>query len=145
MHIFLKEKLYNLLSVIAFLIVLAGSLLLAHQCEISLTEFTWSDLLWLVLATFRLSRMIVHEKVFSIFRYLISKTLKYPLGRSLNYLITCPWCTSMWAALFIFDVFLLVPYGKVLIILLAISALAVPLLLLSEMMAKKANHGNYPE
>ena len=85
----------------------------------------------IILATCRLARMIVYEKVFGLIRYLISLYLKFPVVRSLNNLITCPWCTGVWVALIIVDIYYLIPFGNYLIIFLAVSAVASPLILLS--------------
>jgi len=89
------------------------------------------DAIVLVLATYRISRMIVYEKIFSLVRYFISKNSGKALFASVNNLITCPWCTAVWIALFLFDIYWLVPYGDYFIYIMSISALATPLVMIS--------------
>ena len=89
------------------------------------------DAVLIILATYRISRMVVYEKVFSYFRFLIKIRTKNGFFNSINNLITCPWCTSVWIALFLLDIFYLVPYGNYFVYIMVISAIASPLILLS--------------
>ncbi len=139
MNVLMQEKLYNMLSVVFFLAALALSVILAVRLHVAELIPKNKVLILLVIATYRLSRMVVYEKVFSLFRFLISKTLKHPLGLSLNYLISCPWCTGVWSALFLYDVYLFVPYGEVILLLLAISGLATPFVLISNWLTQRAD------
>jgi hypothetical protein len=131
MNIFLREKYFNVGSAFFFLLCIGGSVYTINAFGKSISQLGWSDTILLSLATYRLARMIVYEKVFSLFRYFIGKKISSPLGMSLNYLITCPWCTGVWVALFLFDIYFLVPYGNILVYLLAIAGIATPLVQLS--------------
>lgn len=53
-----------------------------------------------VLATYRLTKLIMDDKITEDFRSLIFE--KFPRDSKLVYLITCPWCVSVWAGLTIF-------------------------------------------
>jgi hypothetical protein len=53
-----------------------------------------------VLATYRLTKLIMDDKITEDFRSLIFE--KFPRDSKLAYLITCPWCVSVWAGLTIF-------------------------------------------
>ena len=53
-----------------------------------------------VLATYRLTKLIMDDKITEDFRNLIFE--KFPRDSKLAYLLTCPWCVSIWAGLTIF-------------------------------------------
>jgi len=127
----IKEKTLNFISSIAYLSVFIASVWLIRNAGIGIDQISAVDAIVLVLATYRISRMIVYEKIFSLVRYFISKNSGKALFASVNNLITCPWCTAVWIALFLFDIYWLVPYGDYFIYIMSISALATPLVLIS--------------
>lgn len=131
MNPLLKEKVLNFLSVLIYLFFFGISIFFVTKKEVSISHISLTDVGIMILATYRIARMIVYERVFGLFRYWISLYLKYPFVRSLNNLITCPWCTGVWVALAVFDIYYMIPYGNYLIFLFAISAVASPLILLS--------------
>jgi hypothetical protein len=53
-----------------------------------------------ILATYRLTKLIMEDKITEDFRNLIYE--KFPKDSKLAYLIGCPWCVSIWAGLTIF-------------------------------------------
>lgn len=124
----LREKAINFLSVIVYLIIFIASIFLYEYKNLAIADISIIDAVLLILATYRISRMIVYEKVFSYFSYLIRVRSGSSIFNSINNLITCPWCTSVWIALIFFDIYYMVPYGKYLIYLMVISAIASPLI-----------------
>jgi hypothetical protein len=127
----LKEKAFNFLSIFVYLVLFIASIFLFEYKDLSIADISIIDAVLLIFATYRISRMIVYEKVFGYFRYLIRVRSGNSFFNSINNLITCPWCTSVWIALFFFDIYYMVPYGNYFIYLMVISALASPLILLS--------------
>ena len=108
----LREKALNFVSIFVFLIIFIVSIFLFELKGYFFGDISLLDSALIILATYRISRMVVYEKVFSYFRYLIKIRTKNGFFNSINNLITCPWCTSVWIALFLFDIFYLVPYGN---------------------------------
>lgn len=53
-----------------------------------------------IVATYRLTKLIMEDKITEDFRNLIYE--KFPKDSKLSYLIGCPWCVSIWAGLTIF-------------------------------------------
>lgn len=53
-----------------------------------------------ILATYRLTKLIMEDRITEDFRNLIYS--KFPKDSMLSYLIGCPWCISIWAGLTIF-------------------------------------------
>lgn len=127
----LKEKAINFVSIFIFLIFLIVSIFLFELKGFIFSDISLLDSVLIILATYRISRMVVYEKVFSFFRYLIKGRIKNGFFNSINNLITCPWCTSVWIGLFLFDIYYMVPYGRYFIYLMVISSIASPLILLS--------------
>ena len=126
-----REKVLNFNSILVFVVILACSVYLAFLLKISLNSLSVIDIILLSLSCYRLSRMIVYEKVFELIRnYLGSNTDKALIG-SIHNLITCPWCAGVWVSLIVFDIYYLLPFGKYLIYILAISAIATPLVMLN--------------
>lgn len=126
-----REKVLNFASMLVFLAFLAGSVWVARYLGFRLTKVTLFDMVLLSLSCYRISRMLVYEKIFSLIRFYISTNSDKALIGSINNLITCPWCTGVWVALFVFDVYYLVPFGNYLIYILSIAAIASPLVVLS--------------
>jgi len=53
-----------------------------------------------VLATYRLTKLVMEDKITEDLRFLIYS--KLPSDSKLVYLLNCPWCVSIWAGLVIF-------------------------------------------
>jgi len=53
-----------------------------------------------IVATYRLTKLIMDDKITEDFRNLIYE--KFPKDSKLAYLIGCPWCVSIWAGATIF-------------------------------------------
>lgn len=62
-----------------------------------MTPFSFIDGVILVLAVFRITRLITTDEIFSKVRNMIwKKSPAYSGG--IGYLITCDWCTSVWVS-----------------------------------------------
>jgi len=79
----------------------------------------WNFLL-LSLATFRLVRLFTYDKIFAFVRAGLSESAG-GLGRALNSLIVCPWCTGAWTALAVTAAFLATPYSQPILLVLAVA------------------------
>jgi len=124
MNSFVREKVIDFLSTFVFLIALSISIFLLQQNGFKIDIITILDLIIITLATFRVIRMLMYEKIFGIIRYFINSRGEKLFFNSVGNLVKCPWCTGVWAALFIFDLHYLLPYGIYLNYLLAISGVA---------------------
>lgn len=121
---FVREKVVDFLSAIVFLIFLSVSVLLLQENNFEIAEVSILDLVILTLATFRLIRLLMYEKVLGIIRHFIHSRADRLFFKSLGNLVKCPWCTGVWTALFVFDFHYLVPYGLYLNYILAIAGVA---------------------
>lgn len=116
-----KEKLWNILFSILFLILL---IVLFPKFPINeLMEIKILELILIVIATQRLIRLIVYDRIMVFFRDFFPKN-KDSFCDCVHSLISCPWCFGVWAALIILSLYFLTNYGKIIVLLLAISSLA---------------------
>ncbi|MFA5961248.1 MAG: DUF1360 domain-containing protein [Parcubacteria group bacterium] len=85
-------------------------------------EISWFDFTLLFFATFRLIRLFVYD---TITEHVRGYLRRYSSGyrRELSMLINCPWCTGIWAGLFVAFIFFLSPLTHFFVLLLAISGL----------------------
>lgn len=85
--------------------------------EISLAYY-----LIIVLASYRLTRMLTVDVIFEGLREKVWK--KYSTETKLGYLFTCSWCMSIWTTAFLVVLFLVVPvFAYVVSLVLSISAI----------------------
>jgi hypothetical protein len=111
------QNFWNFIFSVFFIMVLAFALLTVQAVRggflISVSPF---DALLMALATFRITRLIVYDKIARWFRELFVKRRVYekdgktwveiiPYGRGFRHtiydLLQCPWCIGIWAALIV--------------------------------------------
>lgn len=101
------------------------------------TEINVFDFIIIILASFRMTRLLVYDKVMEFFRGLFvkierievledevkihSKNYPYGIRRTVHDLLHCPWCTNVWASLIASFLYFLSPISWFFIFLLAVS------------------------
>lgn len=128
-----KHQAWNFWSAFFFfgLVVLVGYLLDRNGLDIK--KITLRDALLIILATFRLTRILVFEKIFKYLRDTLKKREDLYLIGTISSMITCPWCAGVWMTLVVIVFYYLVPYGDLLTYVLALSGIASLLILYSNM------------
>ncbi len=118
------QHFWNFTSIFFYfgLIILVGTIM--HANGFTITEITTRDLIILILASYRLTRIVVFEKIFKFARDFIRNYNRYYFFSTIQFVITCPWCAGVWMALIAIVFFYLIPYGDLLIYALAIAGLA---------------------
>lgn len=130
-------------------LVVSGVIILESIPESALHELTPFELVVLSLATFRLTRLFVYDKITAFFREQfydakVSRgivTLEKPKGgprRTLADLMSCPWCFGMWAGATVVFFYELTPYAWYPIVMLAVASLGTVFQLLSNMIGWRA-------
>lgn len=104
---FTDQHLWNLTFTILFLGVIGAFAVLLNQMTVpTLKNLTFMELLILALASMRLTRLFVYDKITAFFREQFydvdpaTATLMKPTRgarRTLADLLSCPWCVGMWA------------------------------------------------
>jgi hypothetical protein len=117
----IKEKLWNIFFLILFIII---SILIFPNLPIEeIKNIQILELILITLATQRLIRLFVYDKIMTFLRDFFHKN-KNSLCDCINSLLGCPWCFGIWATLIILSIYYLCLFGKIIILLLAISTLA---------------------
>lgn len=135
------------------LLILSVQLLLLKNGSLP-REIPPYDLILIMLATFRLTRLFVYDKITQFFRdWFLVKTV-FPgendelviirqnpvsgLRRTISELLGCPWCTGVLMALFVTFFYFYTTFAWFIILFLAIAGVATFLQLLSNMIGWKA-------
>lgn len=125
MNLLKDDRFWNFIFSVAFisLSILAWKYILAYN--IDLNEIKIYDLFIIGLATYRVTRLLIYDEVFYYIKD-FAKKYKSEQGfiKSASILLTCPWCVGVWAAMITLVIYVLIPYGKFIILVLALSALA---------------------
>ncbi len=92
-------------------------------------ELSWMTFIMIILASYRLTHLIVFDKITEPIRNLFlvkrespSHQIKKVPKSMFGYLLTCYWCTGMWSAILLGSLYILLPsFGRYLIFILAIA------------------------
>ncbi|MEZ5071994.1 MAG: DUF1360 domain-containing protein [Bacteroidales bacterium] len=128
-----KHQAWNFWSVFIFfgLVLLVGSLF--KKKGIDIEEMTFKEALLIVLASYRLTRIIVFEKIFKYLRDVLRRRENLYLIGTLSSIVTCPWCAGVWVTLIIIVFYYLVPFGSLLVFVLALAGVASLVILFSNL------------
>jgi hypothetical protein len=119
-----RQKFWNFLATIVYIvfIVLLGYALKRKNIDIKQIRI-W-EVFVLALATYRLTRILVFDKIFKFFRDFIRANSQLQAIYVVKEILGCPWCAGVWVALFNVVIYFLVPYGNLFVYLLAIAGIA---------------------
>lgn len=144
------QYIWNLIFTLFFLMLVAmGVVILDGEAYKQMEELTLIDFILITLATFRVIRLVVYDKITEFFREQfwdaeVTKTkvvLTKPSGgprRTLADLLSCPWCFGVWAAAMIAFFYLLTPYAYFPVLFLALAGVATFLQLTANLIGWKA-------
>jgi hypothetical protein len=119
-----QQKTWNFWATVFFILCLVGLGFTLERKGITREDFTLGNIALMVLATYRLTRILVFDKIFKLFRDFFRTHQRLYVLYVIKEIITCPWCAGVWVALIIVTIFFLVPFGQLFVILLSISGIA---------------------
>lgn len=136
-------------SMFFLILVIMGAIILETEAYIAWNEFTAFDYLIVTLATWRLTRLFVYDNITRFIREQFMDVVKSGRGyrlekpktgprRLLAELFTCPWCSSVWAATIVLFLYLITPYAVFPLAILALSAIASFLQILTNLVGHNA-------
>ncbi|EKD58378.1 MAG: hypothetical protein ACD_56C00141G0008 [uncultured bacterium] len=96
------------------------------------------DFFMLTLATFRITRLLVHDLVLDFVRDQFENST-HGLGLTLHDLLDCPWCTGAWVALFVGFFYFTIPLAWPIIFIMAIAGFGTLLTILASLLMVKLN------
>lgn len=131
-----RAALWNSLASLFFLCVLAiaYSVVQGSAAALVLYRLNATDLVLVALAGFRLTRLVVKDKIFAFarawFEDVVDGVSQKPHGgmrRTIAELIECPWCVGLWATLVALVCYVAGPFLHFLMLVLALSGAAMAL------------------
>ena len=129
-----KHQAWNFWSVFVFFgaVFLVGYLLEGKGVDIR--EISMKEAVVIILASYRMTRILAFEKIFKYFRNVLKKREDLYVIGTLHAIITCPWCAGVWVTLIIVVFYFLVPYGSLLVYILALAGRASMVILISNLL-----------
>ena len=129
-----KHQAWNFWSVFVFFgaVALVGYLL--EKKGMDIRNISLKEAVIIILASYRMTRILVFEKIFKYFRNMLKNREDLYLIGTLHSIITCPWCAGVWVTLIIIVFYFLVPYGALLVYVLALAGLASMVILISNLL-----------
>ena len=143
---------WNFVFTVFFLILIVmGAIILETESRVRFAELTTMDFVLMTLATWRLTRLMIYDTVTKFVREQFWDVVKVGKGfalekpptgprRTVADLLSCPWCFGVWAAALVIFLYLITPYAIYPILLLAVSAVASFLQILSNLVGHKAEY-----
>lgn len=152
-----NQNKWSVVFSIIYVAIFVGGLLLLRSVNGELpNSIPFFDLVLIILAAFRLTRLFVYDHIMQFFRDFFLDREEYtdergavhirrfpPLTgprRTINDLLSCPWCFGMWAGLLVPLFYFLSPYAWFVILVFAISGVATFLMLLSNLIGWSAEY-----
>ena len=141
---------WNFVFTVFFLILIVmGAIILETESRVRFADLSTMDFILMTLATWRLTRLMIYDTVTKFIREQFWDVVKIgksyalekpPTGprRTIADLFSCPWCFGVWAAAIVIFFYLITPYAIYPILLLAVSAVASFIQILSNMIGHKA-------
>jgi len=129
-----KHQAWNFWSAFVFLsaVVLVGFLL--RRKGVDIEEMTLKEAVLIILAAFRMTRILVFERIFKYFRDVLKNREDLYVVGTIHAMITCPWCAGVWVTLIILVLYYLVPFGVLLVYVLALAGIASMIILVSNLL-----------
>lgn len=151
------QKLWNFIFTLLFVAFFGALMYLLVQVNGELpTHIPLFDLILIILATFRLIRLFVYDKIFHFLRSWFVRIeevhteqgvayvegVEYERGplRTISELLGCPWCFGIWCGLVIAFFYFLTPIAWFPILVLAISGVGTLLQLISNLIGWSAEN-----
>ncbi len=141
---------WNVVFLLFFLaLVFMAGVILESEAYKTYDNLTFLDFMLITLASFRVIRMVVYDKIFAFFREQFYDATEYKGDivlvkpergprRTLADLLSCPWCFGVWSTAMVAFFYLLTPYAFFPVLFLALASLASFLQLLSNLVGWKA-------
>ncbi len=129
-----KHQAWNFWSAFVFLaaVVLVGYFLKRKGLDIR--NLTLKEATVIILASYRMTRILVFEKILKHFRDALKRRENLYVIGTIHSMVTCPWCAGVWITLIMILFYFLVPFGDLLVYVLALAGLASMMILVSNLL-----------
>ena len=129
-----KHQAWNFWSAFVFIgaVLLVGYLLKREGIDIR--NLTMKEAVLVILASYRMTRILVFEKILKHFRDALKRRENLYVIGTIHSMVTSPWCAGVWVTLIIIVFYFLVPYVPLLVYVLALAGLASMVILVSNLL-----------
>ena len=138
-----KEQMWNLFFVCFFAVILVLTGVMFRINNIDIKRIGYYELTLMILASFRLIRLIVYDQIMQYIRDYASSKSNVGFFSAMATLLACPWCVGIWVAPVVVFIAFYIPYGDLFILVFAISGVATIIQLLSNILALNIKEKNY--
>lgn len=140
----------SVFAVFFLILIVMAAIILETESRIPLAELALVDYVLITLASWRLTRLFVYDNITKFFREQFWDLVKVGRGyqlekpktgprRTIADLLDCPWCFGVWATASITFFYLVTSYALFPIIILALSAVATFLQLVSSLVGQRVD------
>jgi len=129
-----RHQAWNFWSVFVFLCAIGLVGFFLDKKNIDIRELSLKEAVMVILATYRMTRILVFEKIFKHFRDALKKRENLYVIGTVHSIVTCPWCAGVWVTLIILVFYFLIPYGDLFVYVLALAGLASMVILSSNLL-----------
>lgn len=151
------QNMWYIIFTIFFAVIFLGAMwVLWIQNKLLLTSISLFDVTLIILATFRLIRLFVYDKIMQFFRDIFLDKIEHttegeqvimvrnkPLNGprlTVTELLNCPWCFGLWAGFMVVFFYFLTPLAWFVILVLAVSGVSSFIQILINMIGWKAEY-----
>lgn len=132
-----EQDFWNFISILLFLLIFSVVYYFFIKDKISIFyNVDFLDIFLISFATLRMIRLLSYDKVTSFMRNYFNKKEK-GIGKTIYELLICPWCTGIWATLFLVPLYFLTDLGKIFILILAIAGIGSLIQVISNIIAMR--------
>ena len=125
-------------SIVFVMLIIFMTYLLDFINNDMLKNIRFFDFVILSRATFRLIRLFTYDKIMQFLRDIFAQS-RFASLKTINELITCPWCTGIWMSLFIVYLYFLHPGSWLFILVLAVAGTGSLIQIFANMMGRINN------
>lgn len=119
------EKFWNFIYSVSFIVVIVLISVFSNSIHFLIDDLKLFDFVVISLAAYRLTRLLVYDKVLNFLRdFIIKSESEAGFVKSTKYFLTCPWCAGIWMTLLVVVLYLYCPAGRLFAYILAISGVA---------------------
>ena len=129
-----KHQAWNFWSVFVFFGAISVVGFFLEKKGVDIRDLSLKEAVLVILASYRMTRILVFEKIFKYLRDVLKKRENLYVIGTLHSIVTCPWCAGVWVTLIIIVFYFLVPYGTLLVYVLALAGLASMVILSSNLL-----------
>lgn len=131
---------WNIFFTLFFIAFVYAAFLVVERTGVTPQSVSMWDAFLMMLATFRLTRLVVYDAITRWFRNFFADAKEYTFLGSIKTLINCPWCIGLWFAVIVAAAYFTTPFAWFFIFILALGGAATVVQLTANMLGWNAEY-----